>query len=525
MKKEILIGENAREKLQNGVNKVANLVKVTLGPKGKNVVLDRKFLTPLITNDGVTIAKEVVLDDEFENMGVKLINEVCQKTNDVSGDGTTTAIVLAQSLLNEGIKKLSNGENPIDLNNGIRKTVKKCIELLENKSKLINNNKEIEQIATISSGNTEIGKIIAEAKSKIGINGSIILQDSNTEKTYLSIQDGMEFDRGYLSPYMCNNLEKMIVEYFDCLVLFTDKKINSIQEILPILEQIIKTNQPLLIVCDDIDDETLSAIVVNKMKGIINCTVVKAPLFGDKRLAVLEDMATLCNTKVYSSSKGDDLKTINIEDLPLLKQAKITKDSTTIIPQTNNQLNLKTRIDTIKAQIKGAENDFDREQLKIRLSKLSGGIATIYVGANTETEQKELKLRIEDAINATNSACEKGIVPGGGIALLQCEKEIKQFVKHLPENEKTGGEIVLNILSSPIKQILNNAELNTQTIIERIKKSKIQNFGYDAKNNKFGDMFTLGVLDPTKVTTGALLNATSVVTTMLTTEGIICETE
>lgn len=523
MSKTIITGINAQKSLQNGVNIVSNLVKTTLGPKGKNVVLDRKFLTPLITNDGATIAKEVVLEDPYENMGVKLINEVCQKTNDVSGDGTTTAIVLAQALLNEGLKQLSNGFNAIDINLGIKKTTDKCIQLIKSKSKLIQSNQEIEQIATISSGLSDIGKIISEAKEKIGINGSIILQDSNTEKTSLQVLDGMEFDRGYLSPYMCNNLEKMQVLYNDCLCLITDKKINSIQELLPVFEQIVKNNKKLLIICDDIDEEPLSAIIVNKMRGTIDCAVVRAPMYGDKKLALLEDMAILCNTKVYSSSKGDNLKEINIEDLPTLRQVKITKDATTIVPLTNNQSALKGRIDTIKAQINDAENLFDKEQLKIRLSKLSGGIATILVGANTEVEQKELKLRIEDAINATNSACEMGIVAGGGITLLSCKKEIKKFIKTLPKEEKVGGEIILNILSAPIKQILINAELNPETIIEKIEKTNKDNFGFNAKTNKFGDMLSLGVIDPTKTTITALLNATSVVTTMLTTYGLVIE--
>lgn len=521
MENKLISGKNAQKSLENGVNVVANLVKITLGPKGKNVVLDRKFMTPIITNDGATIAKSVVLENKFENMGVKLINEVCQKTNDTSGDGTTTAIVLAQALLNEGLKQIENGCSPIDINLGIKKTANKCIDIIKSKSKLIQKNSEIEQIATISSGNNLVGKIIAEAKEKIGINGSIILQDSNTEKTTLSILDGMEFDRGYLSPYMCNNLEKMQVLYENCLILITDKKITSIQELLPIFEQIIANNKPLLIICDDIDDEALSAVVVNKMRGTINCAVVRAPMFGDKKLALLEDIAVLCDTKVYSLSRGDNLKDIRIEDLSSLKQVKITKDATTIIPQTNNQETLQARIDTIKAQINDAKNDFDKEQLKIRLSKLSGGIATIYVGANTEVEQNELKLRIEDAINATNSACEMGVVAGGGITLLNCKKEIKKFIKTLPETEKVGGEIVFKILSAPIKQILKNADLNPETIIEKIEKTNKTNFGYDAKTNKYGDMLSLGVIDPTKVTITALLNSISVVTTMLTTEGLV----
>ena len=521
MENKIISGKNAQKLLENGVNAVANLVKTTLGPKGKNVVIDRKFLSPIITNDGATIAKEVVLEDPCENMGVKLVNEVCQKTNDVSGDGTTTAIVLAQALLNEGLKQLSNGHNPIDINNGIRKTVENCVKIIKEKSKLIKSNNEIEQIATISSGISEIGKLIAEAKQKIGINGSILLQDSNTEKTTLSILSGMEFDRGYLSPYMCNDLEKMQVVYDDCLLLITDKKITSIQEILPILEQTIKTNKPLLIICDDMDDEVLSAIIVNKMKGTIKCAVVRAPLFGDKKFALLEDIASLCDTKVFSASKGDNLKDINVENLPILEKVKITKEATTIIPQANTQSALKTRIDAIKAQINDTKNEFEKEQLKIRLSKLTGGVATIWVGANTEVEQKELKLRIEDAINATNSACEMGIVAGGGITLLNCKTQIKRFITTLPKEERIGGEIVLKILSAPIKQILINAELNPETIIEKIERTKKENYGFNAKTNKYGDMLSLGVIDPTKVTITALLNATSVVTTMLTTNGLI----
>ena len=526
MYKETISGKNARILLENGVNKVANIVKTTLGPKGRNAVLERGFLQPLITNDGVTIAKEIDLEDKFENLGAKLIKEVCQTTNDCAGDGTTTAIVLAQKLLNESMKTLSTKNiNPLWLISGIRKATDNCIETLKQNSKPVLTSKEIEQVATISSGDNEIGKLIAEAKSKVGSDGTITLQDGNTDKTFLTVHEGMQFDKGYVSPYMCNDISKMQVLYNDALLLVTDMKISNIQELLPILEQIVATNQNLVIICDDIEDEVLSALVINKMRGTFNCTVVKAPMFGDKKTAILEDIAVLCNTTMFSKTKGSVLKDIQLENLGKLKQVKITKDNTTIVPSLTNKDLLLKRMSAIKEQIELAETDFDKDQLKTRLSKLAGGVATIYVGATTEVEQKEKKLRIEDAINATNAATEMGIVAGGGIALLNCKKRLIKFSKTLNSEEKQGANIVLKTISEPLKQILNNAEIDFEETVSKIENKNNINFGYDAKNNRFCDMIKSGIIDPAKVTISALKNATSIVTTMLTTDTLVVEKE
>ena len=523
MAKQIELGLPAREKLKNGVNKLANLVKLTIGPKGRNVVLDRKFATPLITNDGVTIARELDLPDYFENMGVKLVKEVCQKTNDLAGDGTTTGIVLAQNMLVEGLKICSNEVSPILLNKGIQKAVNYCIAQLKAKSKTISTNKEIENIATISSQNQEVGKLISTAYSKLGKNGNIILQDSKTAKTEIIFQEGLKFDKGFVSPYLCNNTEKTQVNFDDCFLLITDKKLNNFNELLPIFEQILKENKPLVIICDDIDEEVLSGIIINKVRGTFNCSVVKAPLYGDKKLAVLEDIAVLTNTIVISQEKEENFSNLSINQLGKLKQIKITKDSTTLIAKNTNKERLEERINCIKEQISSCEIDYDKEQLKNRLSNLTGGIATILVGANTDVEQQEKKLRIEDALSATASALEQGVIAGGGIGLLKLEKDLQKFIKKLKAEEKLGGEIVLKVLSAPIKQILENAGLESEVILNKIRKNKDKNFGFDALNNTYCNMITKGIIDPTKVTITALQNATSVVTTMLTTEGLVTD--
>lgn len=525
MAKQSEIGLSAREKLKNGVNKLANLVKLTLGPKGRNVVLDRKFATPLITNDGVTIAREFELADNFENMGVKLVKEVCQKTNDLAGDGTTTGIVLAQKMLIEGLKLCSNEISPIILNKGIQKSIEYCIKLLKAKSKTISTNKEIENIATISSQNQEVGSLIASAYKKLGKSGNIILQDSKTAKTEIIFQEGLKFDKGFVSPYLCNNNEKTQVNFDDSYLLVTDKKLNNFNELLPIFEQILKENKPLVIICDDIDEETLSGIIINKVRGTFNCSVVKAPLYGDKKLAVLEDIAVLTNTTVISQEKDLNFNNLSLNNLGQLKQIKITKDSTTLIAKNTDKQKLNERIKCIKQQIEACEIDFDKEQLKNRLSNLAGGIATILVGANTDVEQQEKKLRIEDALSATASALEQGIIAGGGIGLLKLERDLLKFIKKLNEEEKLGGEIVLKTLSAPIKQILENAGLESEIIINKIRKNKNENFGFDALTNTYCNMLTKGIIDPTKVTITALQNATSVVTTMLTTEGLIADLE
>lgn len=514
---------SAQEKLKIGVNKLANLVKLTIGPKGKNIVLDRKFATPLITNDGVTIAREFEVEDKFENMGIKLIKEVCVKTNDIAGDGTTTAIVLAQKMLNEGLKLCTNDTSPIVLNKGLNIAKDFCIALLKKKSKKISTIKEIENIATISSQNTEVGKLLATAYEKIGNSGNITLQDSKTANTEIIFQDGMSINKGFLSPYFCNNNEKSQVIYEDCYLLLTDKKINNFNQLLNILEQLIKENKPIVIICDEIDDEVLSTIIVNKVRGTFNCCVVKAPLYGDKKLALLEDIATLCNTFVINDTTNKTLETINLKDLGELKHIKVTKDTTTFVAKNSNKELINNRINSIKTQIENCQIDFDKEQLKNRLANLTGGIATILVGANTDIEQQEKKLRIEDALSATSSAIEEGISCGGGITLLKLKNELRKFIKKLNPLEKIGAEVLLNSLDAPINQILENSSANKEIIISKILKNKNINYGYDAMNNKYCDMIKNGIIDPTKVIISALNNSTSVVTTMLTTVGLVTD--
>ena len=521
MSKIYLTNEQAQNALSKGVNKLADIVKLTLGPKGRNIVLDRKFATPLITNDGVTIAREFELEDVYENMGVKLIKEVCQKTNDLAGDGTTTAIVLAQKLLNDGLKQTINGYSPILINKGINKTLNQCLKLLQEKSKIITSLKEIENIASISSQNQEVGKLISSVYKKLGNNANIILQDSKTAKTEVVFQEGISFDKGFISPYLCNNQDKTQVNFEDSYLLLTNKKISTFNELLPIFEQILKENKPLTIICDDIEEEVLSSIIVNKVHGTFNCCVVKAPFYAEKKLAFLEDISVISNTKVFTNI--NNFSEINLSELGLVRQIKITKDKTTIIAKNTNKQRLEERLNCIKKQIESCSVDFDKEQLKLRLSNLSGGVATIFVGANTEIEQLEKKLRIEDALSATSSALEQGIVAGGGIALLKLEKQIKKFVNTLKGEEKLGGEIIFNCLSQPLKQILNNCDLESEVILNKLKKSSDINFGYDALNNKYCNMINCGIIDPTKVTISALTNAVSVVSTMLTTQGIIAD--
>ena len=523
MSKIYEIGKTAQEKIATGVNKLANTVKLTLGPKGKNVILDRKFTTPLITNDGVTIAKEFELPDTYENMGVKLIKEVCQKTNDLAGDGTTTAIVLAQKMLNEGLKYCNNGVSPILLNKGLNLAKEESIEIIKNLSKNISTTKEIEQIAKISSQDKNIGKLIGSAYNKLGKTGNILLQDSKTANTEIIFQEGMSFNKGFVSPFLCNNTERTQTNFEECYLLIIEKKITNFNELLPIFEQILTTNKPLLIICDDIDEEVLSAIIINKMRGSFNCCVVKSPMHADKKTAVLEDIAVLTNTKVFSNLCYPNMQEIKIEELGILKQAKITKDTTTIISKNINIERLQQRQELIKRQIENCQDDFNKDQLKQRLSNLSGGIATIYVGANTEVEQLEKKLRIEDAIASSSSAYELGIVAGGGICLLQTAKLLSKKIKKLKGEEKLAYEIFLQVLKEPIKQILNNCEIEPSLIISKIEKSSKKDFGYDALNNKFCNMISAGIIDPAKVTITALTNATSVATTMLTTQAIVTD--
>jgi chaperonin GroEL len=523
MAKKIIYGDEARQKLKNGVDAVANTVKITLGPKGRNVVLDRQFDTPLITNDGVTIAKDVELSDPFENMGANLLKQVSIKTNDVAGDGTTTSAVLAQAIVHEGIKNFVAGANPVMLKKGISLATNVVVDELKKQSIGVNGKTEIEQVASISAGDGEIGKLIADAFEKVGKDGVITVEEGKTLETALKLAVGMQFDRGYLSPYMSTNMEKMEAELTDCHILITDKKISSVQEILPVLEQVVKQGYKLLIVADDIEGEALTTLIVNKLRGTFNCVAVKAPSYGDKRREILEDIAVLTGATVISEEKGISLASATIDMLGLAKTVIVTKDSTTIVDGNGSKDALAERKELIKAQIASSTSDFDREKLTERLAKLSGGVAVISVGSATEVELKEKKLRIEDALSATKAASEEGIVAGGGIALLQCKTALKKQIETLSGDIKVGAEIVLKSLDAPILQIAENASVNGGVVIEKIESENKQNFGYDALNERYVDMIEAGIVDPTKVTRSALQNATSVAGTLLTTECLVAD--
>ena len=523
MAKQILTSQDARLKLETGVNKVANLVKLTLGPKGRNVVLDRKFAPPLITNDGVTIAKEIELVDPYENMGASLIKEVCTKTNDIAGDGTTTAIVLSQCMLNYGLKNFVAGSNPIIMNKGIQKATKVCIDTLNENSICISTPEQIEQIATISSGDKNIGTLIKKAKNLVGDKGIITLGESKTDSTELVVVDGIQFDSGYVSPYLVTNQEKMQVEYDEAKILILEQKLSSIQEILPILEQIVNTSYKLVIIAQDFEDEVVSTIIVNKMRNMVNCALVKAPLFGEKRSEFLQDLSILCNTQVYSKNSNVNIQDLTLNDLGTAKNIVITKHNTTFVCKSCNKQLLKERIKHIENAIQYATLDYDKEQLKIRLARLSGGIAVINVGATTEIELQEKKLRIEDALSATNSACESGITLGGGCALLKCKDKLTNLISSLEGDEKVGASILLEVIKAPLLQIATNAGKNGEVVLNNIYNSKELNYGYDALNDRYCDMLKEGIIDPTLVTTTALKNACSVVTTMLTTEALVTD--
>ena len=525
MSKQILFGFDAIKKLESGVRKLSNAVKITLGPKGRNVVLDRKFTTPLITNDGVTIAKEITLPDPFENMGANLIKEVSIKTNEVAGDGTTTACILAESIVTEGVKNYTAGANPIILKKGIQKAISTATEHLKSISTPVSSNKEIYQIASISAGDDEIGKLIAEGFEKVGIDGVITVEDSKTLKTELKIVEGMQFDRGYLSPYMVTNTDKMECQLNDCYLLITDKKIRNLNDIIGVLEQVSQSGKSLLIIAEDIETEVLSTLVLNKLRGALNVVAVKAPGYADKRKAICEDIAVLTNGKFICDELGFDLKDVDISKLGFATNIKVTKDSTTISGGAGSKESLNNRIKEIKGQINLADNEFDKNRLQERLAKLIGGIAVIYVGSATEVEAQEKKLRIEDAIEATKSAVEEGIVCGGGIALLSCTDSVEKLIDTLAGDEKTGAEIVLKSLYAPIKMITHNAGIDSGVVIEKIKSSKTKNFGYNALKNEYVDMIECGIIDPTKVTRTALENASSVAATLLTTEVIVCDIE
>lgn len=525
MAKEIINSVKAREALKNGVNILANTVKITLGPKGKNVVLERKFSTPLITNDGVTIAREIELENRFENMGASLIKQASIKTNDCAGDGTTTACVLAQSLINAGLDKMNENISPVILKRGINKALECTLEHLSKSAKPIKNIQEIEQIATISAGESEIGKLIGEAIEKVGSEGVITCQEGKTMQTVLSFTRGMEIDRGLASPYMATNLEKMTATLDNPLILVSDIKINSVQEILPLLEEVSQTHRPFLIIASDIDSDALATLVLNKMRGALNVCVVKAPSFGDRRKAILEDLCTVCNAKLFSSELGLELQNVTLEDLGSAKQVKISQDKTTFIDGAGSKMETEIRAATIRNLIKETQSEFEKDFLENRLAKLVGGIAIIKVGSATEVEMQEKKLRIEDAIAATKSATSQGIVAGGGIALLNCYKHLKNEINKFDDQEKEGATLVLNSLLAPIKQILENAFENKDEIIAKILGSSEENFGFDALNGRFCNMIESGIIDPVLVSKTALTSACSIASTLLTTDALVCDIE
>lgn len=525
MSKQILYGFEAIKKLEQGVKKLSDAVKITLGPKGRNVVLDRKFTTPLITNDGVTIAKEITLPDPFENMGANLIKEVSIKTNEVAGDGTTTACILAESIVSEGVKNYTAGANPIILKKGIQKAVQVVVEHLKEISTPIKDSKDIFQVASISAGSEEIGELISLGFEKVGKDGVITVEESKTLKTELKIVEGMQFDRGYLSPYMINNTDKMECNLNDCYILITDKKIKNLNEIIHVLEQVSQSGKSLLILAEDIENEALSTLVLNKLRGALNVVAVKSPGYADKRKALCQDIATLTGGVFICDELGYDLKDADISKLGLAQNIKVTKDSTTISGGKGNKEDIENRILEIKAQINSAESEFDKNRLQERLAKLIGGIAIIYVGSATEVEMQEKKLRIEDAIEATKSAVDEGIVCGGGIALIKCTESVEKLITSLQGDEKTGAEIVLKSLYAPIKMITANAGVDSGVVIDKIKNSTLENAGYNALTNEFVDMIKAGIIDPTKVTRSALENASSVASTLLTTEVVVSDIE
>ena len=523
MAKQFKYAEDARKALEAGVDTLANTVKLTLGPKGRNVVLDKKFGSPLITNDGVTIAKEIELKDPFENMGAQLIKEVSVKTNDIAGDGTTTASVLAQAIIKEGLKNVAAGANPMALRKGILKTTEKAVEELKKISKEVSEKNEIASVASISAGDERVGELISEAMEKVGKDGVITVAESKTMLTELSVVEGMQFDRGYASPYMVTNTDKMEAEMDNPVILITDKKISSIQEILPLLEQIIKNGLKLMIIAEDYDAEALATMVVNKIKGVFNVVAVKAPAFGDRRKALLNDMAILTGATLISEEMGLELKDANLSHLGRAKLVKVTKDNTTIIDGMGDPAEIANRVKTIKAELANTTSSYDKEKLEERLAKLAGGVAVINVGAATEVEMKDSKLRIEDALSATRAAVEEGVVPGGGIALLSIINAVKAYAETLDNDEKTGAKIVVKALEAPVRQIASNAGVDGGVVVNTIVKSNVKNYGYDAAKDEYCDMMQSGILDPTKVTRSALQNAASVAATLLTTEALVAD--
>ena len=523
MAKQIIYGEEARKAIERGVNQLADTVKITLGPKGRNVVLDKKFGSPLVTNDGVTIAKEIELEDAFENMGAQMIKEVSTKTNDVAGDGTTTATVLAQAMIAEGLKNLAAGANPMVMKKGIQKAASAAVGAMKDISVPVSGSKDIARVGTISSGDELIGSLISEAMEKVSQNGVITLEESKTAETYSDVVEGMQFDRGYLSPYMVTDPDKMEAVIDDALILITDKKIGNIQDVLPLLEQIVKAGRKLLIVAEDVEGEALATIVLNKLRGTFTCICVKAPGFGDRRKEMLQDIAILTGGQVISSDVGMELKDADINMLGQAHQVKVTKENTVIVDGAGDPAEIRARVAQIERQIETTTSDYDREKLQERLAKLSGGVAVIKVGAATETEMKEKKLRIEDALNATRAAVAEGIVPGGGTAYVIAAKAADKLTATLEGDEKTGAALVAKALKAPIMQIAANAGMEGAVILNNVYGSSEANYGYDASGDQYGDMMTLGIVDPTKVCRSALENAASVASMVLTTESLVAD--
>ena len=523
MAKIICYGEEARKALEKGVNQLADTVKITMGPKGRNVVLDKKFGAPLITNDGVTIAKEIELEDPFENMGAQLVKEVSTKTNDVAGDGTTTATLLAQAIIHEGLKNLAAGANPMVMKKGISKATTAAIEAMKANSQKVNGSDDIARVGAVSSGDEAIGTLIAEAMEKVGHDGVITIEESKTAETYSEVVEGMQFDRGYITPYMVTDTEKMEANLDDALILITDKKISNIQELLPVLEQVVQAGKKLLIIAEDVEGDALSTLIVNRLRGTLNVVCVKAPGFGDRRKEMLQDIAILTGGTVISSDVGLELKEAQLSQLGQARQVKVTKENTTIVNGAGSSEDIKARVGQIKSQIEVTTSDYDREKLQERLAKLAGGVAVIKVGAATGVEMKEKKLRIEDALNATRAAVEEGIVAGGGTAYLNAIPAVEKLLAESEGDEKTGVQIVARALTAPVKQIAANAGIDGSVVLEKIRESGKIGYGFDAYKETYCDMIPAGIVDPTKVTRSALENAASIASTLLTTESLVAD--
>ena len=523
MAKIICYGEEARHALERGVNQLADTVKITMGPKGRNVVLDKKFGAPLITNDGVTIAKEIELDDPFENMGAQLVKEVSTKTNDVAGDGTTTATLLAQAIIREGLKNLAAGANPMVMKKGIAKATATAVEAIKANSKKVNGSDDIARVGTVSSGDETVGKLIAEAMEKVSNDGVITVEESKTAETYSEVVEGMQFDRGYITPYMVTDTEKMEAVLDDALILITDKKISNIQELLPILEQVVQSGKKLLVIAEDVEGEALSTLIVNKLRGTLNVVCVKAPGFGDRRKEMLEDIAVLTGGTVITSDMGYELKEATMDMLGKARQVKVSKENTIIVDGAGSSEAIKNRTNQIRSQIETTTSDYDREKLQERLAKMAGGVAIIRVGAATEVEMKEKKLRIEDALNATRAAVEEGIVAGGGTAYVNAVSAVEKLLDETEGDEKTGVRIIAKALTEPMRQIATNAGIDGSVVLENVKKADKTGYGFDAYNETYVDMISAGIVDPTKVTRSALENAASIAATLLTTESLVAD--